>query len=188
MLLRRTVAAASLPVTLAEAKVQVRETENDEDALIGALLAAAVAAVCARSGRVLATETWAVSVPGVSGDLVLPKSPVQGVVSIGYFDAADAAAMAVVGDFYLFTDDDRAYLRPKTGKAWPITSTRDDALTVTFTAGYAVIPAALRVAVLMLTAHWFTNREAVAVAGQPVEMPDGVAALIGQERIGWAAA
>lgn len=186
MLLSLVTAASSLPVALADVKEHVRVDHTDEDALISAYLEAACVAVAEMSGRVLAAETWRLSIPGASGDLRLPKSPVQSVASITYYDMDGIEQSANVADFYLFADEDRAILRPKDGKAWPSVQAREDALSVDFVAGYSALPGNLRQAVLMLAAHWHQNREAV---GPTVaELPLSVAAMVGLSRLGWVAA
>lgn len=185
MYLARTVAATVAAVSVQDATDHLRVTGTDEAYLIGRLVAAATEAVGEMAGRVMATETWAMSVASASGDLALPKSPVQAVTAISYYDSADTVQAANVADFYLFKDDDKAVLRPKPGKAWPLTSAREDAITVTFTAGYVKLPDALRYAVLLMVGHLYRNREAV---GEAMEiLPLGVEAHVNIHRLGWAA-
>lgn len=186
MLMSLVTPAATGPVSLADAKAHCRVDYSDEDALISALLDAASVAVSEMSGRVLVAETWRMSVPGASGDLRLPKSPVQSLTAITYYDRDGVGQSANVNDFFLFADEDRAILRPKDGKAWPSVQSREDALSVDFVAGYADVPANLRQAVLLLVGHWYLHREAV---GQDVaELPLSVEALVGISRRGWVAA
>ena len=75
---------------------------------------------------------------------------------------------------------------PKEGKTWPPLQKRDDAMTVTFIAGYSTLPAGLSHAVLMTAAHLYENRSAVA-DGAMSEVPMAVQALTAIHRIGWAA-
>lgn len=187
MLLKRTSAAAS-PVSLLDAREHLRVTGSDEDMLIFRLLEASVGAISERVGRSLGAETWAMSLAGASGDINLPYPPVQSVTSIEYFDTGDLPQTAALSDFYLFSGDDRTTLRPKPGKAWPNTATREDAVTITFVAGYNTIPAPLRTAVLLMTGHLFENREAVAVGVSVAELPLGVESLVSLYRRGWVAA
>lgn len=184
MLLKRTSALAS-PIPLADARQHLRVTGADEDMLIAQLLAASIGAISERTGRSLSAETWALSLPNASGDIDLPYPPVQSITSITYFDASDQAQSATLSDFYLFSGDDRATLRPKSGKAWPSTSTREDAITITYVAGYTNIPAPLRAAVLLNLAHLFENREAVAVGLSVAEFPLSVESLVNLYRRGW---
>lgn len=186
MLLSLVTPAATGPVSLADAKAHCRVDGSDEDALISALLDAASVAVSEMSGRVLVAETWRMSVSGASGDLRLPKSPVQSITAITYYDRDGVEQAANVDDFFLFADEDRAILRPKDGKAWPSVQSREEALSVDFVAGYDAVPSNLGQAVLLLVGHWYQNREAV---GQNVEeLPLAVEAMVGISRCGWVAA
>lgn len=190
MYLSRVTPATSLPVTLTEALMQCRidDASSPDVTLVQGFLSAAVQMVGESAGRVMATETWAMSIPTPSGDVALPKSPVQAITSIEYYDAADALQAATVGDFYLFKDDDRAALRPKPGKSWPSASSRDDAVRITFTCGYTAIPAGLRTAILLTVGHLYENREAVITGRTGQELPFGVEAFVEQHRLKWVAA
>lgn len=185
MLLSR-VATGPQPVTVEMALDHLRQPE-DSLGYVQALLSASTALIGEKAGRVLTAETWDLSVASASGDIVLPKSPVQSITSISYFDAAGAVQAATVSDFYLFKDTDRAILRPKDGFSWPTLQTREDAMTVRFVAGYATIPDELRHAILLTLGHFFENREAVTDRGM-VELPYGVDALVAVHRLGWVAA
>lgn len=184
MLLSRTAATGTPPVTLAEARNAARIDDSDDDMAVSAMIDAAARIVGEMAGRVISAETWAASFPaGRSGDLMLPKSPVQSLDSISYFDAADVQQAANVADFYLFKDDDRAYLRPKA--SWPAAnSVRDDAITVTFTAGYTEPPPNLKQAILKMVTHLYDHRGA-ASEGQLREVPFGVRQMVDLDRLGW---
>lgn len=184
MLLRRTSTSAA-PVAAPVLLAHLRQPDEEAGA-IEAFRLAAHELVAETSGRVLGTETWALSIGEAPQRLDLPKSPVQSLVSITYFDAAGAVQTATLSDFHLFADDDRAVVTPKEGKAWPPLQRRDDAMTVTFTAGYTTLPPALNQAVLMVAAHLYENRSAVS-DGAMVEVPLAVQALTAIHRIGWAA-
>jgi len=186
MLLRRTSAAGTSPVTLTEAKAQLRVDDTSEDTLIAALIASSTALVGEMAGRVMAEETWAASWSSIAGDIVLPKSPVKELVSVTYYDSADTLQTMSNSDFYLFRSDDLTSLRPKPNKSWPVTAAREDAITITFTAGYTTLPTELRMAVLLCIGHLFEHRSAVDEAMS--ELPMGVDALVSTQRLGWMAA
>ena len=183
MLLRRTSAAGTSPVTLTEAKAQLRVDDTSEDTLISALIASSTALVGEMAGRVMAEETWAASWSSIAGDIVLPKSPVKELVSVAYYDSADTLQTMSNTDFHLFLSDDYSVLRPKPNKAWPVTAVREDAITITFKAGYATLPSELRMAVLLCIGHLHEHRSAVDEAMS--ELPMGVDALVSTQRLGW---
>lgn len=188
MLLRQVTGPTTFPLTRDEAKAAARIDTSAEDDLVDALIAAASRQVGEMAGRVLTEETWALSFPtGVVCNVDLPKSPVRSVSSITYYDADDVEQTANVADFYLIKDDDRAYLRPKSGEAWPVASTlREDAITVEFVSGYEVCPASLKQAVRLLVTHYYDNRDATN-PDAPAELPFGVKEMVALERIGWVA-
>lgn len=187
MLLRRTVAAATCPVGLAEAKAHVRVTHDAEDAVILGLVAQACDLVGEMAGRVLQAETWTLADAGFSGRVRLPKSPVSALVSVQYRDDAGVLQAQSIGDFLLYQDDDWSWVEPAAGKSWPAVQTRADGTVITFTAGYTVLPAGLRGAVLLTVGHLFEHRESVA-PGAMATLPLGVDALVGVHRLGWVGA
>lgn len=185
MLLTRTVAPSETIIALADVKEHLRVTESDEDFYISGLISVAGAVLAEMTGRSILSETWEMAQNGVTGKVSLPKVPVQSVASITYYDRDNAAQTATVADFYLFKDEDRAWLEPKPGFTWPATYDREDALTITFVAGYTVVPLALKHAAMMLVAHWYERREAAGEAVQ--EVPFAVQSLVGLHRLKWIA-
>lgn len=187
MLLSLITPAASYPVTLAEAKAQLRVTHADQDVMIGALIGAACKTVSEMSGRALSEEEWQYALPSVRGDVCLPVTPLIEVTAIEYWDDADVNQTLDLADFYVFQDENTATIRPKDGAAWPAARRREDAFRFTFTAGYTTLPENLRHAVLLLVDHLFHNTSPV-TDGAVTEMPYAVESLIALSRRGWVVA
>ncbi len=185
MLLSVVTEASSFPVSLAEAKLHLRVDHSDDDTLISALIEAACRQVGDMVGRSMVAETWSVSVAPFSGDLVLPLNPVTGVTDMSYFDAAGVSQSLTITDFWLFADQFRAALRPKTGVSWPTLQDRDDALTVEFTVGSAINPA-LRAAILLFLTALYETRDATPSA--VMELSPAFTALINNQRARWVGA
>lgn len=175
MLLSRVTSPAA-PVPLSEIMEQLREP-SDPAATIDAVRVAAHDMISEMSGRTLGAETWDLALATVGKEVALPRSPVQSLVSINYFDAAGVAQTATLGDFDLFKGDDRAIVRPKPGKAWPGLQVREDALTIRFIAGYVAMPDGLRMAVRLASEYLFDHR----MEGVPMSID----ALVSTHRIGW---
>ena len=173
MLLRR-VSAAALPVPFTEIMEQLRQPQ-DAPTYIEGIRAAAHDVVSEMSGRCLGAETWDVLLAEASGDIVLPKSPVQSITSISYFDAAGAVQTVPVEDYLLFAGQDRAKLRPAEGRSWPTLQRREDALTIRFVAGYTMLPEGLRAAVRFAAESIYDR----------VPFPPPMEALINSHRLGW---
>ena len=183
---RSTAGACALSTEVA--KQHLRVDHDDEDALIGALAQAAHNVVAEMTGRVLTEEEWTVAVPSVAGDLVLPLCPVQSLDAITYYDADGVSQSLDVADFWLFAHPDRPVIRPKPGTAWPALQPREDALTVTVTAGLASVPAELLAAMKLLVGHYYANREAVVTGYSVAELPMAVTDLCSLHQSRWVAA
>lgn len=183
MILTRTGAPNETPVSLADVKAHLRVGHNDDDSVLLDLIDAATASVEEMCGRALVTQTWVYSFCDPGRVVSLPKLPVQTVTAITYYDRDGVVQSADVNDFYLFKSDDFANLEPKSGSAWPQTYDRDDAITVTFVAGYGSasdVPAPIRTAITMLVGHWYD--------GAPADdVPFGVSDLVGLYRLVWVA-
>lgn len=178
------------PITLAEAKAHLRVDSTDEDALISALIAAAVAHFDGTGvlGRAMITQTWEQSFQYTRTWERLVVGPFQSLVSVEYYDAGNVLQTATLEDFETRVDGDHVLIGPKVNAAWPSIYSRPDAVTVTYVAGYGDaaddVPASVRQAILLTVAHWYENREAVSeLPLKPVPM--AVDALIGVERVGW---
>lgn len=184
MIIRRISSAGAPSIMLSEVKDYLRVPGSDEDSVIAAMIASACDLIGEYSGRVLAVETWKIMSPGFLGAVKLPKSPLIAITEIGYNDTSGAALTANLDDFSTIIGDDWGYISPKSGKTWPAGDTsRLDGASITFTAGYSVLPDALRVAVLLMVGHYYANREAVGVAQS--ELPLVVANLVASYRLGW---
>lgn len=155
-------AAVTEPVTLAEAKAQVRVTDTSEDALLGSLITAARETVEQGTGRALAAATyrWA-STDDVMEVMRLPLWPVEAVTSVTYKDADGATQTMDSGDYTL--DGDRATLTIDTMPDFI------ENLSVTFTTSPSNVPQAAKQAVLLAVADLYASRESV--SGESAENP-----------------
>ena len=160
---------AVTPVSVDEAKARLRIDSTDEDSTVGLMITAATAYLDGWSGtlgRALVTQTWAQSFSDfpVGRRLRLPLAPVQSISSITYQDADDVEQTFDASNYRLQTDALGPYVELKRGSSWPGTINRDDAVTVTFVAGYgdnaADVPGSIRDAMILMIGHLFENREA----------------------------
>lgn len=173
------------PVTLDDAKRRVRRVEDDDNDEIGLIIEAVVShleGVDGILGRALISQDWNDSFdrfpPG--GVVRLALAPVQSIISVGYVDEDGQNATLNASTYTLHADMSGSYIRLSPNASWPSTGDQDDAVKVTYRAGYgdapAAVPAALRLAILDLVAHRFNNREAVVVGTIASELPRSVAA------------
>lgn len=161
----QTAAPAEEPVSLAEAKAHARVYTDADDDELTAFISAARALTEKATRRQLITATWKLEAPGfpVGAWFELPRPPLIAVSSITYLDlAGDEQTLST--DVYL-VQTGRLYGRVslKPAQQWPETLMRDDAVRVTYTAGYglaAAAPPLLKQGILMRVAHWYEHREA----------------------------
>ena len=173
----RTAAPAALAVTVAEAKAQLGVTVATYDALIQALIEAATERLDGWSGilgRALVNQTWAQKFPGFPSGAVLGLvlAPVPSLISIAYYDA-DNVQQTLDSSVYTLLEDERGpYVTLQVDQDWPSTYDREDAVTVTFVAGYGAagsnVPAPIRQAIILMVRelYEFAQRDSSLVREQ----------------------
>ena len=189
---------AGEPVTLLEAKQHLRVDVDDDDALIGSLIAAARQAAETITGRQLMTARWklvldafpsATFTHAVSGAtfslpahaVLLAKCPVQTVLSIEYLDMNGTLQTMPADDYVLDAACEPARLTPAFGKAWPPTLPQIGAVTVTFDAGYGLasaVPEGIKSWIKLRVGSLYGHREEVSVLTRgridPLPFVDGL--------------
>jgi uncharacterized phiE125 gp8 family phage protein len=133
------------PVTLAEAKAQMRKQDSVEDSLITDKIAAAREEIEQYLDRALISQTWELSLDGFfdqNGCLLeaieLPKARLLSVTSIAYTAADGTTAAMSPGDYVADTADDNVpgWVIPKYGTSWPETHPSANSVRIRFVAGY----------------------------------------------------
>jgi uncharacterized phiE125 gp8 family phage protein len=178
-----TIAPAVPVLDLAEVKDHLRVDHSDEDTLIDALIDAATAHVDGYSGvlgRALVTQTWAVEYPTFMNRLDVPLAPMQS-ATVAYYDSLNVLQTLSSSVYAVLSDGLGPYISLKYNQQWPQTYTRDDAVKITWVAGYgataADVPAAIRAAMLLMIGHWYMNRETVSEKAM-AELPMASSALL----------
>lgn len=172
------------PITLAEAKANCRvDADNtDEDGLITGLIDSATSLLDGYSGtlgRCLMTQTWRVSADSLSSCMRLPFPAASVVVNVT--DEAGTPSTVASSNYTLLHDARGSYVQFKDAYSYPTDLAETAAVTIDVTAGYGDaedVPAAIRQAMHLLVAHWFSNREAVNVGNITSALPFAVDALI----------
>jgi len=184
----QTAAPSVKPVSLADMKAQTRVDFADDDTLLQSMIDAAVSYLDGHAGilgRALVQQTWRQDFAAFDDVLRLPLGNLIAVSSVQYYDTANALQTASASLYGSFTDEAGPYVGLLTGQSWPSTYSRDDAVQVTWTAGYGAnasdVPAAIRHAIILLASHWYQNREAVN-EGSFSELPLAVQSLLAPHR------
>lgn len=177
---------ASEPLTLAEAKLYLRIDTDDEDDLVGALVAAARAHVEARTRRALVTQTWRFVFDDwpANGRTALRLAPLQSVAAARVYDASGAAHALDSGTFVV---DAAASVLAWPPWAVPVPGRDAAGIEIDVVAGYGDVggdvPETLRQAVRLLVAHWYENRALVAPGQQVAPLPATMETLLAPYRV-----
>lgn len=179
------------PVSVDEAKAQARIDVDDEDDLIGDLIAAAVGKLDGPNGllgRALITQTWDLVLPTFPSAIALPLPPLQSVTSIIYLDAnGDSQTLAsTVYEVAGIGSNAAGAIYLADGQSWPSTYSHPEAVTVRFVAGYGDaedVPEEIKTAIRMHVAHLYANRESTTWASSPNVLPHGYETLIADHRL-----
>ena len=176
------------PVSLAEAKAQLRITTSDEDGLIAGYLIAARQHCENIMGRALVTRTYEQTLdyqwPESDGSTyIMPAMPpLVSVTQISYVDNSGNTIVLPSNQYRVLPRDPYGVVVPAFGVVWPPIRSQLDAATIRFVAGYGAIgaiPEPIRLAILLLTAHYYENREAVIVSRDlPSTLPMAVDSLL----------
>lgn len=190
MNLTRLTEPSSLPVSLEEAKRHCRVEFSDDDLDIQALIEAATGYLDGPTGvlgRAIISQEWALDLPAWPGDFMLPVEPVSG-VAISYWDEDGVARELAADSFNLVSwPSNRPVLSWAEGFEKPLLDiSRKNPVRLVLTAGFGgpeAVPSGLKVAINMLVAHWYLNREAVVKGSSMTELPLAVSALLSRWRV-----
>ncbi|HWV83774.1 MAG TPA: head-tail connector protein [Hyphomicrobiaceae bacterium] len=176
------------PVTLSEAKAHLRVDSSAEDTLIQSLIMASRLHIEAALDLALITQTWRVQFDRWprSRSLNLPLRPVQSLTAVRVFDDADDDEALDTSTFILDGTAHPARLI-LSGRASLLQPTRAaNGIEIDFVAGYgdapADVPQPIRQALLLLTAHWYENREPVEIGASATIIPATVSELLSPYR------
>lgn len=181
MTLFRTVEPELEPVTLVEAKHELRVDHEADDALIQALIRAAREEFEASTATALIDQHWRLSLDRWPRDgvVMMRRGPVKEVTSVTVY-GRDGEAMLLSPESWQLDGvgvPARLYLRqrPEPGLAM-------NGIEIDFLAGYgeagADVPDLPKRAILKLVAHWYEFRASFGAADQPVSFPPGYDRLI----------
>ena len=182
-----TVPSEALPV--AEFKDHLRlgtgfADDGVQDSVLESYLRASMAAIEARTGKVLLSRSYSWTLTGWRelGRQALPVAPVQSVTEVKILDRFGAETVVAPDRYRLEVDSQRPRL-VSTGLHLPLVPMQGS-VEVRFVAGFGpdwdALPADLGQAVFLLAAHYYENRAAM-VAGERA-MPFGVSLLIDRYR------
>ena len=155
-----TVAAASEPISIDEARTQTRwDDSTANDTALNLYIASARAHVEKYCGTPLVSRTITVKCDGFDDFAHFPIVPLTSVSSVAYVDTSGATQTLSTDVYEVRTDGLDASLVLKYGQSWPDIQT-GSRITVTAVVGYSAIPADIKHALLILVAQGDNEREA----------------------------
>lgn len=118
--------------------------------------------------------------------IYLPLPPLQSVTSVSYIDANEVTQVVAASNYIVDASSEPARIVPVSTFTWPTPGGRPNAVITRFVTGYgdaSFVPENIKIAIKMLAAHWYENRE----EGSSIrirENPIGIDALLDAERWG----
>lgn len=157
-------APAAEPVTLEEAKIDLRVDGTADNALITSLIVGARMEAERVAGRSFVTRTMEMQVDRwPAGPFVLRLGPVTAITSLTYYDNTNTLQTVSSSDYTLISDTDPALLVPAVGLSWPSASLRDySPIRLRYVAGYGaytVVPDEFKRLIRALVAIDYESRD-----------------------------
>lgn len=178
------------PVHLEDLKSHVRLDIDDDDRWITNRIKAARQWVEGQTRRCFKQATYDYAIDGnwpwrFGGTRIdLPLNPVQSVTSIVYEDGSSPRPTLAASQYTVAARTYASYIVPAYNVTWPTVRDVPEAITVRFVAGdNSNIPEPIVHAMAMLIAHWYENREAVAMK-EMFSVPYGIESLLSPYRAG----
>src|SRR5690606_8426081 len=123
------------PISLAQAKLHLRETKNEQDELIRRMIRAARAHVETFCRRALVLQIRRVLLDSFPAYIEPERSPLRSVLSIAYIDPAGVLQTLDPSRYRVDKYSEPACITP-VDAPWPATRSVTNAVMVTYSAGY----------------------------------------------------
>lgn len=153
-------------IPLSDIKQQTNVDYGADDALLETHLAAAVAQLEDDTHRIIEQREFVEEFASFTqvnhfGEL---STPLVSVASVECYDAVEGDLQTLATSVYRVVTGKYGHIELKYDQEWPDILCRNDAIKITYTAGFTkdTIPANLRLALMVLTAHFYENRELLA--------------------------
>lgn len=195
--LTRQTGPAVEPVTVAEAKAHLRVDTSDDDTYIGTLITAAREWCEQYLDRTLVHTQWVMRFDKFpdngTEDVPLPRPPMvtsgtATAVSLTFTAESGSTSTYSTASYRVDRNATPGSVKTLYGQAWPAHLWDDNAISVTWWAGYGAsgssVPAAIRHAILMLVSHWYETRSTVLVGSISKPLEYAVESLLSSQKWG----
>lgn len=192
--LRLVVPPAEEPITLDDAKAQVRVTHDAEDALLTSYIAAARQRCEDYQRRAWLAQTWELTLDSFPcacafsprAGIRLPRPPLQSVESVQYVASDGTLTTLDSAAYEVDTSAEPGWIYPAYGTTWPATRCVSGAVRVRYVAGYAdsaALPETWKMAVRFEVGHYYANRESVVTGTIVTTVHGATEALLRSDRV-----
>lgn len=185
------------PVTLTEAKAHLRVDTDTDDAYITGLITAAREWVEQYLDRTLIQTQWVMRFDKFPDSGIkpveLPRPPMATsgtatAVAITFTAEAGTTGTYSTAEYRVDRHSTPGAILPIYGSTWTPHRQDDNAISVTWWAGYgssgSAVPAAIRHAILMLIGFWYENRSTVLVGSISKQLEFAVESLLSSQKWG----
>lgn len=177
---------ATEPVTLAEAKIQLRVDVSDEDTYIEGLISTAREWCEGFQNKAYILQTIEKTFDCFPCSVFdLPRPPMVAVSSIKYYDIKNVEYIFDPLLYFVDTSSEPGRVALNYAVQWPTITLRPiNGVIVRYTAGQvdaSTVPKKVKQAILLLVCHWYDNREAVGKVDGEIAFT--VKSLLGQDRV-----
>ena len=172
---------AAEPLALDDVKAHLRLDGDDEDDLLGSLIATSRSHVEAALGLALMTQSWRWHADcwPPAGLVDLMTRPLQRVTRVAVRRSANEQIVVDSGAYVVDTASGRVAHR---NGSWPVPGVPVAGIEIDFTAGYGdgadAVPKPIRQALRLLVAHWYEVRNPVHIGAPAARVPDTVSELL----------
>lgn len=188
-------------ISVEEAKLHLRVTEDDEDTLIQSLIKAATAFAETWTKRQFITATydlyldtfpssdWGYGADGWEykrSEIVVPKPPLQSVTSVKYYDIDGVLQTLVATTYDVDLSVDPGRIRIAYNQSWPSVQSKSNAIVIRFVCGYGLAPAVpdtIKAAIKLHIGHLYENREAVNIGNLTTPLELAYESLLNMEAV-----
>ncbi|MBT8449473.1 MAG: head-tail connector protein [Gammaproteobacteria bacterium] len=181
--------AASYPISVDDAKLHGRITNDAEDGYVMAIIGAATSRAEKITGRAFISQTWIEYLDCWPAQIYLRKGDVQSVTSVKYIDTDDVVQTLPDTEYDVDLISNPARIIPSYGNSWPsnIKNTLNP-IYIEYVCGYGEdsgdVPDDIKWAIFMMVAHYYENREATTDL-KLIETPMGVDSLLAAYKVWW---
>lgn len=187
MALKLKTAAATYPISLADAKKQLRLPSAfvAEDDALNWYIQAATAIAERETNRALISQTWTLTLDRFPKRIIeCSKNPLIAVTSVKYINTAGTETTLETTDYITDNQHEPWRLSPAYGKSWPATQNRINAVSIEFTAGYSsTVPDNILQGMRLIIGDMYRNRENIIIGRIVSDIPRNAINLFHLERI-----